>query len=72
MKERSYTLKNDQEFIPLINLLQVLNIAQSGGHAKILVSEGEVKWNGEIELQKRKKVRKGDTVTLDGISIIVS
>ena len=69
MKKLTFALKEDQEFIPLINLLQVLNLAQSGGHAKIMVGEGEVKVNGAIELQKRKKIKSGFTITLEGVEI---
>lgn len=69
MKNLTYTLKESQEFIPLINLLQIMNIAQSGGHAKIMVSEGKVSVNGSIELRKRNKLRKGDLVELDDFEI---
>ena len=72
MKNLSYALRPDQEFIPLINLLQVLNIAQSGGHAKIMVSEGEVNVNGEKEFRKRNKLKPGDLVELMDISIKIS
>ena len=40
---------NGAEYIELIKLLKLLHIAQSGGHAKIMVEEGEVKLNGETE-----------------------
>jgi ribosome-associated protein len=50
------------EFIELIKLLKLLNIAQSGGHAKIMVEDGEVKLNGEVEFRKRAKLRAGDVV----------
>lgn len=72
MKNLSFSIKENQEYIPLINLLQVLNIAQSGGHAKIMVSEGEVTVNGAIELQKRKKLRNGDKVLVGDITIEIS
>jgi len=50
------------EFIELIKLLKLLHLAQSGGHAKIMVEEGEVKLNGEVEFRKRAKLRAGDVV----------
>ena len=50
------------EFIELIKLLKLLNIAQSGGHAKIMVEEGEVKLNGAVEFRKRAKLRAGDVI----------
>lgn len=53
---------NGDEFIELIKLLKLLHIAQSGGHAKIMVEEGEVKLNGEVEFRKRAKLRPGDVV----------
>lgn len=49
-------------FINLQQLLKVTNIAQSGGHAKILIEEGEVSVNEETEFRKRKKLYPGDVV----------
>jgi len=66
-----FELKADQEFIQLNNLLQVKKIAQTGGHAKILIKNEEIKVNGEIELQIRKKIRSGDVVTVDGLEITI-
>lgn len=50
------------EYIELIKLLKVTNICGSGGEAKHLVDEGEVKLNGEIESRKRAKIRIGDKI----------
>ena len=52
------------EYIELIKLLKVTNMCGSGGEAKHLVDEGEVKLNGEIESRKRAKVRTGDKVEI--------
>ena len=57
------------EFIELIKLLKPLHIAQSGGHAKIMVEDGEVKLNGEVEFRKRAKLRPGDLVETSGTII---
>jgi ribosome-associated protein len=65
----NFELKKDQEFIQLNNLLQILGLAQTGGHAKILIKNQEVLVNGDIELQIRKKIRKGDLVKIDGQEI---
>jgi ribosome-associated protein len=46
-------------------LLKIKQMAQTGGHAKIIIENGLVKVNGEIEFRKRKKLRKGDLVELD-------
>ena len=50
------------EYIELIKLLKVTNICSSGGEAKHIVDEGEVKLNGQIESRKRAKLRPGDKV----------
>ena len=52
-----------------INLTQVLKLAgwvMTGGEAKALIAEGQVRVNGEVELRKRRKMTVGDTVTLEG------
>ena len=62
---------NGAEYIELIKLLKLLHIAQSGGHAKIMVEEGEVKLNGETEYRKRAKLRLGDLVETSGKKISI-
>ncbi len=59
------------DFIPLIQLLKATNLVQTGGEAQIVVSEGLVKCNGEIEYRKRFKVKRGDTVEFDNKTITV-
>jgi ribosome-associated protein len=57
------------EYIELVKLLKLLRIAESGGHAKILVEEGEVFLNGKQEFRKRAKLRSGDRVEVLGEKI---
>lgn len=47
------------EYIELIALLKVTGIAETGGVAGILVTQGEVMVDGVIELRKRAKLRAG-------------
>jgi len=58
-----------------INLTQLLKLAgcvQSGGEAKVVIAEGLVKVNGEIELRKRRQMKAGDTVVLkDGPTVVL-
>ena len=54
--------KIDTEFIRLDAFLKLVDAVQSGGHAKIVVQEGEVKVNNEICIQRGKKLRPGDSV----------
>ena len=60
-----------EEYIPMIQLLKATNLVQTGGEAQIVVSEGEVKYNGNIDLRKRLKVRKGDVVEFRGQKILI-
>lgn len=50
------------EFITLNNLLKVTNLVGTGGEANVRITNGEVRVNGALETQKRKKLRSGDTV----------
>jgi ribosome-associated protein len=40
---------------------------QTGGHAKIVIQEGEVRVNGEICTQRGKKLRSGDTAEFENV-----
>lgn len=53
---------NGDEYIELIKLLKTMRISESGGQAKIMVDDGLVKRNGELELRKRAKLRAGDLI----------
>lgn len=60
-----------EDFIKLDSLLKYSMVAQTGGHAKIMIQNGEVCVNGEICTQRGKKVHKGDTVMVNGTEITV-
>jgi ribosome-associated protein len=59
------------EYIELIKLLKLLRIAESGGHAKLLVEDGEVLLNGEREFRKRAKLKPGDKIEVLGEEILI-
>ncbi len=50
------------EFIALCDLLKTTGIANSGGQGKAMVADGHVTVDGEIELRKTAKIRKGQVV----------
>jgi len=58
-------------YIELVKLLKLLRIAETGGHAKILVEEGKVFLNGEKEFRKRAKLRQGDEIEVLGEKIVI-
>ena len=52
-----------------INLTQVLKLAGwvgNGGEAKVLIADGMIRVNGEVELRKRRQMTLGDVVQLEG------
>ncbi|MCF6348499.1 MAG: RNA-binding S4 domain-containing protein [Flavobacteriaceae bacterium] len=69
MKKQNFKLKEGQPFIPLNKLLQVLGIAQTGGHAKIIIQNKEVVVNGIIETRVRNKLVKSDLIEVGDFSI---
>lgn len=63
--------KLEGDFIPLIQLLKAVNLVSTGGEAQIVVTEGLVKYNGNVDYRKRLKVKKGDVVEFDKHKIVV-
>lgn len=58
--EIEFELKGD--YIELVKLLKVSGLCQTGGQAKIIISEGEVGVDGEVETRRKKKIRDGQIV----------
>lgn len=64
-------IKIKDEFIKLGQLLKLAGLVSSGIEAKIVITEGEVLYNGEVEVRRGKKVYPGDTVEFDGETVKV-
>jgi len=64
MEKLTFTIEGP--YIELLALLKATNIAQTGGHAKFIVEDGDVVRNGEIELRKRAKLIPGDVIEVGG------
>ena len=62
--ENNTTFKINGEYIELLALLKALGIAQTGGHAKMIVDDEEVLRNGAIELRRRAKCIPGDLIVV--------
>lgn len=54
----------ETEYIKLDQFLKLAGIVQTGGQAKIIISEGNVLVNNEVILQRGKKIRKNDIVEI--------
>ena len=55
-----------QHHIKLDQFLKWQAITMTGGEAKIMIQQGEVAVNGEVETRRGKKLRTGDCVTVGG------
>lgn len=64
--------KLTSEYIELIKLLKLLRIAETGGHAKLMVENGGVYLNGVQEFRKRAKLRTGDKIEVSGETILIT
>lgn len=66
------TITITTEFIKLQDLMKFADMVSSGGEAKVLIQEGEVSVNGEVCLQRGRKIRPGDIVSFQGGQYTVS
>lgn len=64
-EHQEFILKGD--YIRLDDLLKNIAAVQTGGHAKIVIQEGEVKVNGEVCTMRGKKMRSGDSAEFERI-----
>ena len=70
-EKKKVTKKIDTDFIRLDSFLKMCDAVQTGGHAKIVIQEGEVKVNGEICTSRGKKIRSGDSAEFERVIYIV-
>ena len=61
----------NQNFIKLDSFMKWQNMIDSGGQAKIVIQNGEVKVNGKNETHRGRKLVDGDKVTYNGQTIVV-
>lgn len=63
-----------RDYIELNNLLKITGLCASGGVAKLLIADGLVTVDGQVELRKRCKIREGQIVEFAGekISVVLS
>jgi ribosome-associated protein len=52
--------------LPLGAFLKLAGVAATGGHAKIIIQEGDVSVNGEVERRRGRTLQPGDVVAVAG------
>lgn len=65
------TIKIKDEYITLGQALKLASLVNSGIEAKIVIQDGQVKVNGEVDTRRGKKLRPGDVFEFNGQSITV-
>lgn len=61
----------NDDFIKLGQLLKLANMVSSGVEAKIVIQNGEVKVNGEVDTRRGKKIYPQDVVEYKGQQVTV-
>lgn len=59
-------VKINTEIIKLDSFLKWIGITNQGSEAKFFIKNGEVKVNGNVEIQRGKKLSKGDLIEFNG------
>lgn len=67
--EEMEIIKLRDEYIKLGQALKAAGFVESGVDAKFVIQDGLVSVNGEIEVQRGKKLYAGDVVSFDGQEI---
>lgn len=65
------TIKINTEFIKLDQFMKWADLVPTGADAKLIISQGMVKVNGEIETRRGKKLKKNDIIEVDGNKFII-
>ena len=60
-----------REFVALCDLMKLTGLCASGGIAKLLIADGQVTVDGQVELRKRCKIRPGQLVEFENQKIAV-
>jgi ribosome-associated protein len=60
-----------KEPVELFKILKFEGLAASGGEAKALIADGQVRVNGQVETRKRKQIAAGDILEFAGEKYLV-
>lgn len=60
-----------EDAITLSDALKLAGVALTGGQAKTLIQGGHVKVNGEPETRRKRRLRAGDEIEVDGEAFVV-
>ena len=72
VKENAQELAIHTEFIKLQDALKYANVVYSGGEAKQLILDEQVKVNEEVCTMRGKKLREGDKFSFMGNTFVIT
>ena len=64
-------IREDEEFIKLGQAMKKAGLVGSGVDAKIIIQDGNVKVNGEVDTRRGKKLYDGDVFEYEGVTVKV-
>ncbi len=59
-------IRPEDDFIKLGQAIKAAGLVESGVEAKIVIQDGQVMVNGEVETQRGKKLVGGEIISFDG------
>ena len=65
----NYNIKLREEYIKIGQALKAAGLTDSGVEVKIVINDGLVKVNGEVDTRRGRKLYGGDTVEFEGNTI---
>ncbi|GAQ24859.1 MULTISPECIES: RNA-binding S4 domain-containing protein [Tepidanaerobacter] len=68
-KEKEVFINTDT--IELDKFLKWAGVFSTGGEAKLVINEGRVKVNGQIETHRSRKLKVSDIIEVDGLKLQV-
>lgn len=60
------------DFITISQLLKVLDYVTSGGEVKFFLMDNEILLNDQLIFERKKKIKPGDIVTINGTRILMT
>jgi len=65
------TIRINRQPVELYKILKFEGLVGTGGEAKIVIDEGLVKVNGQVEFRRRNKIKDGDVIEFNGESFVI-
>tara|TARA_R110002049_G_scaffold161450_5_gene326999 strand:- start:630 stop:842 length:213 start_codon:yes stop_codon:yes gene_type:complete len=63
------TVEITKQPVELFKILKFEGMVGTGGEAKLVIADGQVSVNGEVETRKRRKIVDGDNIEFAGESL---